>query len=317
MSNKETIKSLRPNEEGYQEWAEQVLDIVRARFGSYANFLKAKKIPESETKIPPAPDKKTDITKYTVWEAQMKTIIARRQQIIEQSPQVIGLIQSYLSEDSKTKLKEVKDYDTILASNDAIEFWKLIEKTHIGMETVNSEIQRILEELRLQMHQVNGQSLSSYADDCTKKIQRLTFMGCDFNEKKLAVQFLIGLERSTFSTIVGQWLSEKDAIPDSFQKTKEQTMNWYRGQVSANALLNTNRNNNSKGSNSSEHTTGEVANVMKDKVKCIYCKKTGHGAQTCPRLIAWLEKQQSKKNTSSANYAAYAALKHDFGDLGF
>jgi hypothetical protein len=53
-----------------------------------------------------------------------------------------------ISEESKIKLKEKSAvYNKIIDENEAIAFWKLIEKTHIGIETVNEEIQRIIEKL--------------------------------------------------------------------------------------------------------------------------------------------------------------------------
>jgi hypothetical protein len=45
------------------------------------------------------------------------------------------------------------------------------------------------------------------------------------NEKKISVQFLIGLDRQIFSTIVGQWLSEKATDIDKFQATKDMVIN--------------------------------------------------------------------------------------------
>jgi hypothetical protein len=53
-TNKETlltsVKLLRPNEEGYQEWAEKALEVIRGKYGGYANYLKKKVIPSLQVK---------------------------------------------------------------------------------------------------------------------------------------------------------------------------------------------------------------------------------------------------------------------------
>jgi hypothetical protein len=87
------------------------------------------------------------------------------------------------------------------------------------LEAVDDEIQQVLDELRLVMKQQQNQSLSSYCDESSKKIQRLKMIGCELNEKKISVQFLIGLDQPTFGTVVGQWLPTKTADIEKFQST--------------------------------------------------------------------------------------------------
>jgi hypothetical protein len=190
--------------------------------------------------------------------------------------------------DSKMKLKEDKKYDAIVDESDVIAFWKLIEKTHLGVETVNEEIQRIIEKINLKMNQQPSQSLSSYCEDCTKKIHRLEYMGCALEQKELAVQFLLGLDKATFSVKVGHQF----AIPDTFQLTKEMIQNWYKGQVSAKAIsINKISNHKAKQAYDRDDAVGESINIAKDEVTCLYCKTKGHGAQTCRKLIRWCNKR--------------------------
>ena len=45
------------------------------------------------------------------------------------------------------------------------------------------------------MKQQQNQSLSSYCDESSKKMQRLKMIGSELNEKKISVQFLIRLDQ--------------------------------------------------------------------------------------------------------------------------
>jgi len=317
-SNKETtisssINLLRPNEDGYQEWAEKALEIIRGKFGGYANYLKKKEIPQSETLIPQPPDAAQFPADYAVWKEQMTAIVAKTMKIKEQSPNVIGMLQALMSEESKLKLKENAHYERIVDESDVISFWKLIEKTHIGVETVNEEIQRIIEKINLKMVQVSNQSLSSYSEDCSKKIQRLEYMGCDLNQKELAVQYLLGLDKTIFSVKVGQCLSDRYAIPDTFQLTKEMMQNWYKGQVSAKAI--TFKNGNQKANKQTydrDDAVSESISVAKENdVTCIYCKAKGHGAQKCRKLIKWCSKRDAREEIETQK--ANILFDDDFG----
>ena len=40
-----TKKLLKPNQDMYQEWAEQVLTIVKEKHGNFVNYVKANEIP--------------------------------------------------------------------------------------------------------------------------------------------------------------------------------------------------------------------------------------------------------------------------------
>jgi hypothetical protein len=65
-----SIKPLRPNEEGYQEWAEKALEIIRGKYGIYANYLKKKEIPAKDVEISEPPDEKTQPAQYAVWKVR-------------------------------------------------------------------------------------------------------------------------------------------------------------------------------------------------------------------------------------------------------
>jgi hypothetical protein len=243
----------------------------------------------------------------------MSAIVAKAIKIKEQSPNIIGILQSMISEESKIKLKESAVYNRIVDDSDAIAFWKLIEKTHIGIESVNEEIQRIIEKINLKMVQQPTQSLSIYCEDCTKKIQRLEYMGCQLDQKELAIQFLLGLDKTIFSVKVGQTLSDKYALPDTFQLTKEMIMNWYKGQVSAKAIPTQKATQNVKHKTyDHEDSVSESINVANENVTCIYCNKRGHSAQVCRKLIKWiLLKKNARNNTKSENDHANVFLYDD------
>jgi hypothetical protein len=102
-----------------------------------------------------------------------------------------------------------------------------------------------------------------------------------------------------FSRQVGLWLSEKEAITDNYQKTKEMVQNWYKRQVSAHAIMPTINTENSKDSNyTSSRDDGyseQSYSSVEDKIKCIFCNKNGHSAQVCRD---WLKKQKSKKRAN-------------------
>jgi hypothetical protein len=152
------------------------------------------------------------------------------------------------------------------------------------------------------MVQQPDQDLSAYSEDCTKKIQRLVYMGCKLDQKELAIQFLLGLNNTIFGVKVGQTLSDPHALPDTFQLTKELILNWYKGQVSANAIPTSKVTKNAKNKTyDSNDSVSESINVAKDEnVTCILCKKRGHGAQVCRKLIKWLNRK-SKDNKDKNN----------------
>jgi hypothetical protein len=115
-------------------------------------------------------------------------------------------------------------------------------------------------------------------------------------------------------------MSVKDAIPDTYQKTKDLVQNWYKGKISARAL-HFNIFGNKKISKPSQEEEGfyqqisiATTNTTDAKTICIYCSKMGHGAQTCHRLIEYLRKQQQMKssyknnNHSNREYASFASV---------
>jgi hypothetical protein len=87
-----TKKLLKPNQDMYQEWAEQVLTIVKEKHGNFANYLKAKEIPAIDVEIPEALSKKNEPAEYAKWEVKMKIIVAHQLSIEDTSPNVIELI---------------------------------------------------------------------------------------------------------------------------------------------------------------------------------------------------------------------------------
>jgi hypothetical protein len=319
------MQKLRPNQDKYQEWAERALEQVRTKHGCYANYLLKKEIPLNEITVPEAPHKKNEPAQFAIWEEEMKTIIAHKKKIQDVSPNVIGLIQSLLSEESKSKLRDSTEYEGIIENNDAVKFWTLVEKTHLGVDTVDEEIRRIIEEIKFQLLQDQNQSLDQYCETSSNKIYKLKSIGCALDEKKLSVQFLLGLNKAVFSRQVGLWLSEKGSITDSYQKTKEMVQNWYKGQVSAHAIMTTNTKSSKDSNNSSSRDGGyteQINSSVEDKrVKCIFCNKNGHSAQVCTRLIDWLSKQKKsrkKEQQKSNNEYANLVYHNDFDDdIGF
>jgi hypothetical protein len=184
----------------------------------------------------------------------------------------------------------------IIESNDAIRFWALIESTHKASDTVDEDIRRIIEEIKFQLVQQPNQSLDSYCEESTLKIQRLKSLGGKLEEKKKSIQFLIGLNREMFSRQVGHWMSIKDCIPDTYQKTKDMVQNWFKGQVTANALhFSSYTSSKARSSTNEDVSYDQISSSVEETkaIRCIYCSKTGHGAQTCPKLINWLSKQKT------------------------
>jgi hypothetical protein len=161
---------LKPNQDAYHIWAEQTLDIVRAKHGKFSNYLRKKKISDQDITIMVAPNKVTHPAEYELWVEEMKTIVAYRKKIDESGPHVIGLIQSLLSEESKSKLRGLPNYDEIIDNNDVVLFWGLIEETHKGSDTVDEDIRRIIAEINFQLVQDQNQTLDSYCEESTLKI---------------------------------------------------------------------------------------------------------------------------------------------------
>jgi hypothetical protein len=104
------ITKLKPNQDGYFLWAEQTLDVIRAKHGPFANYLRNKAIKVGDITVPAAPVDQEDRAAYALWEADMKAIVAYKKKVMETSPNVIGLIQSLLSEESKSKLRDMADH---------------------------------------------------------------------------------------------------------------------------------------------------------------------------------------------------------------
>ena len=102
--------------------------------------------------------------------------------------------------------------------------------------------------------------------------------------------------------------------------------NWYKGQISAHAIMpmNTKSSNNKDSYYSSNRDDGYLeqinSSIEDKKIRCIFCNKNGHSAQVCRRLIDWLSKQKSKKKEqqkSSNEYANFAIENYlDDNDIG-
>jgi hypothetical protein len=138
------------------------------------------------------------------------------------------------------------------------------------------------------------------------------------NQKELAIQFLLGLDKTIFSVKVGQTLSEKYALPDTFQLTKEMIMNWYKGQVSARAIPTQKATQNSKSKTyDHEDSVSESINVAStENVTCIYCNKRGHGAQVCRKLIKWIQLKKNARNNNKSENDHANVLIYDDDEIG-